>query len=69
MSKKEKSEKELLEEISNKLDQIIAVLATQGKDTDTQIDILHEFDWEWDKIGQFTGMKGNAARMRHMRKK
>ena len=64
-----KSEKELLEEISNKLDQIIAVLATQGKNPDTQIDILHGFGWDWDTIGKFVGMKGNAARMRHTRKK
>lgn len=33
--KKERSTNELLTEISGKLDQIIAVLATQGKNIDT----------------------------------
>jgi len=68
-SQKEKSEKELLREISEKLDKIIAVLATQGKNTDTQIDILHGFGWEWDEVGTLVGMKGDAVRMRYSRKK
>ena len=45
MSKTEKSEKELAEEISEKLDKITAILATQGKNTDTQIEILHGLGW------------------------
>jgi len=68
-TKKEKSEKDLLQEISEKLDKITAILATQGKDLDTQIAILYGFDWEWDEIGRIVGMKADAARMRHTRKK
>lgn len=60
MSQKPKSTEELLTEISGKLDQIIAVLATQGRNIDAQIDILQNFGWEWDKIGKFVGMKGDA---------
>ena len=63
-----KSEKELLKEISNKLDQIIAVLATQGKSVDIQIEILHGFGWKWDEVGKFVGLTGLAAQKRHSRK-
>lgn len=64
----DKSAEILLAEISEKLDQIISVLAISGKDADTQIDILYGFDWEWDDIGRMVGMSGSAARMRHTRK-
>ncbi|MDH3203648.1 MAG: hypothetical protein OEL81_03085 [Nitrosopumilus sp.] len=69
MGKPSKSDNELLQEISKKLDKLTCILATQGKDLDTQITILQGFDWEWDEIGRFVGMKGDAARMRYNRKK
>ena len=69
MSKKESKTTEiLLTEISEKLDRIISVLAISGKNTDTQIEILYGFKWEWDEIGKLVGMNGSAARMRHARK-
>ena len=51
VAKKEKSEKELLKEISEKLDKIIALIVMQGKDVDTQIKILRGLKLEWDEIG------------------
>ena len=64
-----KSDNELLQEISKKLDKLTGILATQGKDPDTQIIILRDFDWEWDEIGRFVGLKADAVRMRYNRKK
>ena len=65
---KEKSTKELLKDIIKKLDKILAVTATQGKDEDEQIKILRSFKWEWDEIGIFVGLTADAARKRHARK-
>ena len=69
MGKSIKSDNELLQEINEKLDKLIGIHATQGKDTDTQIAILHGFDWKWDEIGRLVGMKGDAARMRYNKNK
>ena len=69
MPKKEKSEKELLGEISEKLDKMISLIAIQGKDTDIQIDVLRGFGWEWQEIGKLVGLTSDAARKRHIRKK
>lgn len=55
---KEKSEKELLEEISKKLDKIIAILAIQGKDEDDQIRILKRLGFMADEIGKLLGVTG-----------
>ena len=55
---KEKSEKELLEEISKKLDKIIAILAIQGKDEDAQIRILKRLGFMADEIGKLLGVTG-----------
>ena len=41
-----KSDNELLQEISKKLDKLTGILATQGKDPDAQIIILRGFNWE-----------------------
>jgi hypothetical protein len=65
---KDKSTNELLEEISKKLDKILAVISTQGKPIDTQIDILHGFGWEWDEVGKFVDLTSEAARKRYSRK-
>ena len=67
--KKEKTEKEYLKEISEKMDKIIAMIAINGKDTDIQIDILRNLKLEWDEIGAITGLTSEAARKRHSRKK
>jgi len=65
LSKKEKSEKELLEEISGKLDKIIGILSIQGiKDTDQKIGILKTLGFSSKVIGPFVDMKGTSVRDR-----
>lgn len=66
---KDKTERELLVEISQKLDRLVAVTAAQGKDADTQIGILRGFGFDWTFIGSFIGLQPEAARMRHTRSK
>lgn len=62
-----KSERELLEEISKKLDMLIGIFAIQGKDTDAQIHILKHRGLDWEEIGSLVGMKPDAVRMRYSR--
>lgn len=65
----EKNEKDLLKEISGKLDRLIAFTAIQGKDTDTQIDILTKLGFKSPEIGPFIGLHPDAVRQRRSRKK
>lgn len=64
----QKSSEDLLLDISKKLDKMLGLLATHGRDVTTQITILHDLDWEWDEIGKYVGMSGNAARKRYERR-
>ncbi|MDE1845060.1 MAG: hypothetical protein KGI10_07010 [Thaumarchaeota archaeon] len=68
MNNKKATPEELLEAISKKLDKILGVLAIQGKDVITQINILHGIGLEWDEIGRYVGLTANAARKRYERK-
>jgi len=52
------TEKELLEEISQKLDKIIGILAIQGKSETTQIRILKKLKFSADDIGKLLGIVG-----------
>ncbi len=63
-SPKEKSEKELLKEISEKLDKLIGILAIQGKNKDEQIRILKKFGFPSNLTGILVGMKESAVRNR-----
>ena len=58
MSKKEKSEKELLEEISSKLDKLIGISAIQGKEKDDQIRILKKLGFQAAEIEKLVVVKG-----------
>jgi len=64
--KQEKSERELLEEISKKLDKVVAVLAVQDKNlnVDSKIIILKNAGLESKDIGPFVGLSGSAVRDR-----
>lgn len=59
-----KSDNELLQEISVKLDQVIAMMAIDGKDQNQQIAILRSFNMDWKTIGLLVGLKPDAARKR-----
>ena len=67
--KNEKSERELLAEVSDKLDKVIALLAVNGKSENEQISILKELGHDWKFIGTLTGLEPDTARMRHSAKK
>ena len=64
LTNKEKSEKELLEEISKKLDKLIGILAIQGKDKDEQIKILKKLKFTSEETGNLLGLTDTAVRMR-----
>lgn len=57
-----RSELELLSEISAKLDRVIAVLAAQGKDRDTQVAILAAAGCESTFVGRIVGITPGAVR-------
>lgn len=50
------SETKILSEISDKLDMLIAVTATQGKERDEQIKILVSLRYSNSKISMLTGI-------------
>jgi hypothetical protein len=68
-SEMERTERDLLEEISGKLDQLIAVFATQGQTPDEKIRSLRNAGFDWKFIGAATGLKADAARVRSSRSK
>jgi hypothetical protein len=63
----EKIERDILEEISGKLDRVIAIIATQGRDQDGQIRVLRNLGYDWKFIGAATGLNADAARFRYTR--
>ena len=65
----EKTERELLSEVSNKLDRIIGLLAIQDKDEDTKIRILYGLGFDAPSIGSLVGLSANAVRVRKSRGK
>jgi hypothetical protein len=62
-------ESALLEEISAKLDRVVAVLAAQGKDKDKQVDILTAAGCDSAFIGTVVGITAGAVRMQQSRKR
>jgi hypothetical protein len=65
----EMSEKELLQEISEKLDKLIAVVSAQGKDLDTQITILTNAGIKSEEISSLTGRPAGTIRRKRSIKK
>lgn len=60
----ETSTEQLLEEISAKLDRILAALLIAGREQNVQIGILRSYNFEWNEIGQMVGLNADAARKR-----
>jgi hypothetical protein len=70
MAKKEKTEKDLLVEISKKLDSLIGIMATQGKDRDEKINILASLGFSNSEISKLIGVpKGTVDSVRAKSKK
>jgi hypothetical protein len=64
---KAKSDNQPLEEMSKKLDQVIALLAIQGKEQNLQIKILYSLGFDSSAIGRVMGLSGSAVRKRKFR--
>jgi len=62
---------EILEEINRKFDKLLALIACQGKPTNTQIQILTKAGLTGEEIGGLLGISGDAVRHRRstMRKR
>lgn len=58
----EKSEKDLLLEISEKLDRLIAAVMVQGKDQATQLKIFSALGIDSASIGAMMGMSASGVR-------
>ncbi len=62
---KEKTELDLLSEMSEKLDTLIGLLAINGKGENDQIKVLRELGHDWKFIGLLTGLNPDTAHMRY----
>lgn len=58
------TDNQLLHQISNKLDEIIALLLIQGREQDEQIRLLRDRGHDWKQIGSLVGLSADAARKR-----
>jgi hypothetical protein len=58
-----------LAEISKKLDTLIALTASAGRDADAQIDLLTSLGYSSSFVGRIVGIDPAAVRMRLSRKK
>jgi hypothetical protein len=63
------NEIELLQEISKKLDKLIALYAIQGKGQNEQADILKGLGFTYNEINQFTGIPVGTLKTWEHRKK
>jgi len=61
------SEHELLQRISDKLDRVIGLLATMGKEPNAKIEILASLGLDAPEIGRLVEMSGNSVRLRKSR--
>lgn len=62
-----KTERELLAEISDKLDKLITAYAMQGRSQDEQIIALKNLGYDWKHIGTAVNLKPNTAQKRYER--
>lgn len=70
MAAKEKTERDLLLEISEKLDRLIGILAVQNKDRDDKVNILASLGFSNAEISKLIGVpKGTVDVIRAKRKK
>lgn len=66
MSEKKKSVEELLEEISEKLDNLTGLIAIQGKEENLQIKILTSLGFDSKEVGNFLGIPSGTIRRRNL---
>lgn len=61
---KEKTERELLHDVNERLDKLIGIIAIQGKPQNQQIEILDELGFDSKTIGLYVGLSSDAVRQR-----
>lgn len=61
---KEKTERELLQRISDRLDRLIGIIAIQGKTQNQQIEILDGLGLDSKTTGLYIGLSSDAVRQR-----
>jgi hypothetical protein len=64
VTKKEKTEKEILEEINNKMTKMLTILAIAGKEDDVKIQILKKAGFTSEETGLYVGLTNAAVRKR-----
>lgn len=64
VTKKEKTEKDILEEINNKMTKMLAILAIEGKEEDVKIQILKKAGFTSEETGLYVGLTDAAVRKR-----
>ncbi len=65
----EKTERELLAEVSQKLDRLIGLMVIQGKDLEAQINALYALGFNSATIGALVGLSDSTVRNRKLRRK
>ena len=65
----ERTERDLLAEISAKLDRLMGVIAIQGKDQATQVNTLYALGFDSKTIGALVSLSDSAVRSRKFRRK
>ena len=60
----EKTERELLEDINERLDKLIGIVAIQGKAQNQQIELLDGLGLDSKTIGLYVGLSSDAVRQR-----
>lgn len=63
----DENEQQVLMDISEKLDRLIGLSATQGREKDQQIAILKGMGYDWKFIGLAVGLKPDTAKKRYQR--
>jgi hypothetical protein len=64
-----KTERELLQDINERLDKLIGIVAIQGKPQNQQIEMLDGLGLDSKTIGLYVGLSSDAVRQRKSQKK
>jgi hypothetical protein len=61
---REKTERELLQDINDRLDKLMGIIAIQGKAQNQQIEILDALGFDSKTTGIYVGLSSDAVRQR-----
>jgi hypothetical protein len=57
-----KTDRELLQEMNARLEQLVGLIAIQGRDRDAQLEILYKLGFDSSSIGTLVGMQASNVR-------